>query len=439
MASWLWSKVSSADPAALAATALAAGAVAALVTRALSAAPAGSPSASSSSAAAPAAPPPGPAPGKDAAFFGTREGFLTVYDEIVAFLTDEVVPSYRLPAEAQAHTRALIDYNVPGGKLNRGLTVVQAVNEIRGEERRKAGGAAAAGAGAGAGASPAEAKRAAVLGWCIEWLQAFFLVADDIMDASLTRRGQPCWYKKPEVGMVAINDGFLLQSHLFLTLRRYFAPSAGGDAATYLQLIELFNETTWQTELGQMLDLTSQPQPGSGLPIDLDRFTLQRYRAIVEYKTAYYSFYLPVACALVLSGHASPAKLAASKEILLVMGEYFQVQDDYLDCYADAETLGKVGTDIQDNKCGWLVVQALKLASPAQKALLKRDYGVHDAAAVERVKALYRELDLKAVFERYEAESYAQLQALIRTKCDSVGLPRDVFNGLLGKIYKRSK
>ena len=154
---------------------------------------------------------------------------------------------------------------------------------------------------------------------------------------------------------------------------------------------------------------------------------------------AYYSFYLPVACALVLSGHASEAKLAASKEILLVMGEYFQVQDDYLDCYADAKTLGKIGTDIQDNKCGWLVVQALKLASPAQKALLKSNYGVHDEAAIARVKALYRELDLEEVFKRYEAESYERLNALIRARCDSVGLPEDVFRALLNKIYKRSK
>ena len=49
-----------------------------------------------------------------------------------------------------------------------------------------------------------------MLGWCIELVQAAFLVADDMMDASVTRRGGPCWYKLPEVDTIAINDSFLL-------------------------------------------------------------------------------------------------------------------------------------------------------------------------------------------------------------------------------------
>jgi farnesyl diphosphate synthase len=81
--------------------------------------------------------------------------------------------------------------------------------------------------------------------------QAFFLVADDIMDASPTRRGQPCWYKLPKVGMVAINDAFVLQSHLYKLLKAHFS----GTPALYLQLVELFLETTWRTELGQQVRL----------------------------------------------------------------------------------------------------------------------------------------------------------------------------------------
>jgi farnesyl diphosphate synthase len=272
--------------------------------------------------------------------------------------------------------------------------------------------------------------QAATLGWMTELLQAFFLVSDDIMDSSITRRGSPCWYRQPNVGMVAINDAFMLESAIYVLLKKYFR-----SHKSYVDLIELFHEITFQTELGQTCDLLTAPED----KVDLDNFSMEKYQFIVIYKTAYYSFYLPVALALHQAGLATPKNLKQAENILIPLGEYFQIQDDYLDNFGKPEHIGKIGTDIMDNKCSWLVNQALQRATPEQRKVLEENYGHKDKAKEMAVKKLYDEMGLEQIYKDYEEKRVTEIRELIATVDESEGLKKTVFESFLGKIYKRSK
>jgi farnesyl diphosphate synthase len=166
---------------------------------------------------------------------------------------------------------------------------------------------------------------------------------------------------------------------------------------------------------------------------------MEKYSFIVIYKTAYYSFYLPVALALYQAGIATPKNLKQAEDILIPLGEYFQVQDDYLDNFGNPEHIGKIGTDILDNKCSWLVNQALAIATPEQRKVLEFNYGRKDKANEAEVKKLYNELELEKRYQAYEEKRVGEIQKLIAETDESEGLKKSVFEGFLGKIYKRSK
>ncbi|KAG0749184.1 hypothetical protein G6F66_000397 [Rhizopus arrhizus] len=341
-----------------------------------------------------------------------RKAFLSVFptlrDEVLAELK-----KYNMPEDAYEWTKRNLEYNVPGGKLNRGISVVDTVRILKGDS-----------------VTEDDIFKATVLGWLIEFLQAFFLVSDDIMDASITRRGQPCWYKSSGVGMVAINDAFILESCIYIFLKKYFK---GTDY--YVELIELFHEVTFQTELGQLCDLITAPEDH----VDLSKFSVKKHQFIVIYKTAYYSFYLPVALAMHMVGVKNEEAFKSAHDILIPLGEYFQVQDDYLDCYGAPEVIGKIGTDIMDNKCSWLINQALDKANTEQRKVLDENYGKKDAEAEAKIKQLYIELDIEGVYKAYEEKSYNELSALIEKLDESVGVKKQVFVEFMDKIYKRTK
>ncbi|KAK6191277.1 hypothetical protein SNE40_003008 [Patella caerulea] len=338
------------------------------------------------------------------------EEFDALFPELVKDLTNIGLKDAEI-SDAIDWFKEVIEYNVPFGKKNRGIAVVTSYCQLV------------------TNPTDDDIKRARILGWCIEIFQAFSLIVDDMMDSSITRRGKSCWYKKQNVGMRAINDSNFLESALYFLLKKYFR-----DQPCYKDLLELFHDITHHTVIGECLDLvTSRPQS----TVDLSSFTLDRYNTIVRWKTAFYSFYLPVAMGMYMAGVSDTDAHSKAKSILLKMGYFFQVQDDYLDCYGSPEVIGKIGTDIQDNKCSWLIVQAMMKGTPEQRKILEDNYGRDDESKIKRVKELYRDLNLTHVYTEYEESSYKELKTLIE-KC-SGNLPKEVFMAFARKIYKRQK
>ncbi|EAA32305.1 farnesyl diohosphate synthase [Neurospora crassa] len=342
----------------------------------------------------------------------TLKEFESVFPKLEEALL-EYAKAYKLPEQMLSWYKQSLEVNTLGGKCNRGMSVPDSASILLGRPLTEE-----------------EYFQAATLGWMTELLQAFFLVSDDIMDSSITRRGKPCWYRQEGVGMVAINDAFMLESAIYTLLKKYFR-----SHPRYVDFLELFHEVTFQTEMGQLCDLLTAPED----KVDLDNFSMDKYTFIVIYKTAYYSFYLPVALAMYMLDIATPENLKQAEDILIPLGEYFQVQDDYLDNFGLPEHIGKIGTDIQDNKCSWLVNKALSIVTPEQRKTLEENYGRKDKAKEAVIKQLYDDLKLEDHYKQYEEERVGEIRKMIDAIDESKGLKKQVFEAFLGKIYKRSK
>lgn len=343
-----------------------------------------------------------------------RNKFLGVFPELVNELV-EVLKENDMPEDAIEWFKKNLEYNTPGGKLNRGLSVIDTYALLKGYKNFEEFG-------------ELEYKKSAILGWCIELLQAYFLVADDMMDQSITRRGQPCWYKKEGVKEIAINDAFMLEGCIYILLKKYFR-----NDNYYIDILDLFHDITFKTEMGQLLDLITAPED----EVNLNKFSLKKHSFIVIYKTAFYSFYLPVALSMFMAGIKDEKDLKQAINILIPLGEYFQIQDDYLDCFG--KNIGKIGTDIQDNKCSWVINTALEIATKEERKILDENYGIKNSENELKCKELFKKMKIDELYHKYEEEVSNKLRKQISEIDESRGFKKDVLTVFLDKIYKRSK
>lgn len=246
---------------------------------------------------------------------------------------------------------------------------------------------------------------------------------DDIVDDSQLRRGQPCYYRT-SAGLGAINDCVLISKAQLYIVKKYF-----GHLRCYTKLMEVFNQGELNTMCGQTTDYLSSKKTVWDFNMDL-------YKSIAANKTGYYTYNLPAALAMALANFNEPQLERKMHSILLDIGVYFQIQDDYLDCFASAEQFRKVGNDIQEGKATWLATKFMEVANKEQKEEFAAIYGKSEEQKVNRVKELYRKVNLPESYKMFEVNSYQMLTQRISELPNNV--PKEVIQGFLDNIYERS-
>ncbi|KAL3997504.1 Polyprenyl synthetase family protein [Acanthocheilonema viteae] len=250
----------------------------------------------------------------------------------------------------------LFEYSVCGGKCNRSMLLVAAYKALGGQQNEK------------------QLEMVTNIAACLELLQSFFLIEDDVMDEGVNRRGKPCWHRLEEIGINGINDGLLLDCMVSYTLRNNRVPAT---------VINAFDEARRVTVLGQILD---------GDTKSVEDCTWQRHWAITQRKTSHYTYFTPLQIAALLT--AQPLIIEPLKSISYQLGYLFQSRDDYMDCFGDKSTMGKVGNDLTEAKCTWVTCKAVEKLSSEPNFLtdFRENFGKRSITSEQKLKDILMHL-----------------------------------------------
>lgn len=256
----------------------------------------------------------------------------------------------------------------------------------------------------------------------LELFQLAALVHDDLMDASLTRRGLPAAHLQfrtfhEERGMISNPDAFgaagaLLLGDLLLVAAEAELQAAVSDPGASPAARAVFEEMMAEVTVGQYLDIYAQSAPWAEDP----RTDLDRARRVIRAKSARYSVEHPLALGAAMAG-ADADQCRAIRAVGLPVGEAFQLRDDVLSVFGDPEVTGKpAGDDLREGKRTVLLTAAMTLATPAEVEFLKRSVGNPDLGPgeVDEVRGILT-----------SCGALAQVEALIAERAETARIAVD--------------
>jgi geranylgeranyl diphosphate synthase type II len=211
----------------------------------------------------------------------------------------------------------------------------------------------------------------------IEVFHNFTLLHDDIMDnASLRRNRQTIHVKWGHNAAILSGDAMMILAYHLISK---------SQVAILPRVMELFNQTALEVCEGQQLDMNYEKQ---------ERVSEEEYMGMIRLKTA--SLLAASAALGGLTGKAPEGEIEKLYQLGLNIGIAFQLQDDYLDVFAEKDAFGKnIGGDIVANKKTFLLISALNSRETNLVNSLKTWIGLKEFDAdekIEAVTAIYRQL-----------------------------------------------
>jgi len=225
----------------------------------------------------------------------------------------------------------------------------------------------------------------------IELFHNFTLIHDDIMDEAEIRRGKPSVVHK-----YGISTAILSGDMMMILANQYLQK---GNQTNQHKVMELFNTTGQEVCEGQQFDMDFEQK---------ENVSIAEYMRMIELKTAKL---LAASCGIGgLRAGASEKDSQAIYDFGLELGLAFQIQDDFLDVYADQSKFGKkIGGDIVQGKKTFLMLtaqnsskgdrlnEALQLQDPEEK--------------VSQVRAIYDQLEMKTLCQQEISKHHDRARA----------------------------
>lgn len=214
----------------------------------------------------------------------------------------------------------------------------------------------------------------------VEIFHNFTLIHDDIMDDASIRRGKPTVYKKwnANVGILS-GDAMMIKAYEILNKAK---------PADFTEIFPIFNDMALKVCEGQQYDMDYETR---------QIISLSEYIQMIKLKTAtLIGGALEIGAAI---AHANTENRHHLTEFGKNIGLAFQLQDDFLDAYADELVFGKqIGKDIICGKKTFMLIKALETADNDTKNNILNtieNKAIKDAEKINTILEIYNRLDLR--------------------------------------------